>query len=108
MSVKVNIKEEPLTKIKVNVKDNSSTKVEVNKTAVSMSNEWSQILNKPFSFVDEKQFSTNEGILKFKTISYNDLSNKPTIEGVPVINDKTFSDFGLEEASILDIEKMFS
>lgn len=94
--------------VKVNIKGDSSTKVEVSGAAVLSSNEWSDVLNKPFSSVDKEQFSTDSGVLRFKTISYNDLKDKPSIEGVPLVKDKSFADLGLEEASILDIEKMFS
>ena len=70
--------------------------------------DWEQIENKPFETVDDETLSIDGGVLKFKMGSYNDLIDHPSIEKVELKGDKTFADFGMEECSILDIEKMFS
>ena len=69
---------------------------------------WKDIENKPFDSVDNKTLSTTGGVLKFKTASYNDLTDHPSIEKVVLKGNKTFADLGMEECSILDIEKIFS
>lgn len=38
---------------------------------------------------------------------YEQLRNKPSIEGVTLISDKTFADFGYEKATPHDIDKEF-
>lgn len=69
---------------------------------------WSSIMDKPFNTVDGETLSTEGGVLRFKTGSYKDLTDKPSIEGVALVDDKSFEELGLTECSILDIEKMFA
>lgn len=69
---------------------------------------WSSIMDKPFNTVDGETLSTEGGVLRFKTGSYEDLSDLPSIEGIKLVDDKTFAELGMEECSILDIEKMFT
>lgn len=71
------------------------------------SSDWEGVTNKPFDTVDEDTLSTEDGVLKFKTGSYNQLTNHPSIEDVTLKGNKTFAELGMEECSILDIEKMF-
>ena len=75
---------------------------------VPTNSDWATITNKPFDAVDDKTLSTEGGVLRFKTGSYESLSDLPSIEGVQLVDDKTFADLGMEECSILSIEKMFS
>ena len=69
---------------------------------------WEKINDKPFETVDEETLSTEGGVLRFRTGSYEDLSDLPSIEGVKLVDDKSFEDLGMEECSILSIEKMFN
>ena len=75
---------------------------------VPTGSDWSIIINKPFETVDDETLSTEDGTLKFKMGSYNQLTDHPSIEGVTLEDNKTFAELGMEECSILDIEKMFS
>ena len=75
---------------------------------VPINSRWGDIENKPFDTVDDKTLSTEDGVLRFKTASYEDLTDLPSIEGVKLVHDKTFEELGMEECSILDIEKMFT
>lgn len=75
---------------------------------VPTSSEWDTITDKPFETVDDETLSTEGGVLKFKSGSYKQLTDRPSIEGVTLEDNKTFAQLGMEECSILDIEKMFS
>lgn len=75
---------------------------------VSVSRTWNEVSEKPFETVDNETLSTEGGVLRFKTGSYEDLTDIPSIEGVKLIDNKTFEELGMEECSILDIEKMFA
>ena len=75
---------------------------------VPINSRWGDIENKPFDTVDEKTLSTEGGVLRFKTGSYDDLTDKPSIEGVSLADNKTFAELGMQECSMLDIEKMFA
>lgn len=76
--------------------------------AIPTSSKWETITNKPFETVDDETLSTEDGILKFKMGSYKQLTDRPSIEDVTLKGNKTFAELGMEECSILDIEKMFS
>ena len=80
----------------------------ISNNIVAGSSDWEQIENKPFETVDNETLSTTGGVLKFKMGSYNDLTDLPSIEDVTLKGNKTFADFGMDECSILEIEKMFS
>lgn len=82
--------------------------VNVNNENLINGGTWIDIENKPFDSVDDETLSTSGGVLKFKTASYNNLTDIPSIEDVALKGNKTFADFGIEECSILDIEKIFS
>lgn len=69
---------------------------------------WEEVEDKPFETVDDETLSTEDGVLKFKMGSYKQLTDRPSIEGVTLEDNKTFAELGMEECSILDIEKMFS
>ena len=81
---------------------------DISKNITVRGSDWEQIENKPFETVDDKTLSTVGGVLKFKMGSYNDLTDIPSIEDVALKGNKTFAELGMEECSILDIEKMFS
>lgn len=42
----------------------------------------------------------------FVNLDYNFLVNKPTINGVEVIHDKSIEDYGMEEMTNLEVEEM--
>lgn len=42
----------------------------------------------------------------FVNLDYNFLFNKPTINGVEVIHDKSIEDYGMEEMTNLEVEEM--
>ena len=75
---------------------------------IPTSRTWDEVSDKPFNTVDSETLSTEGGVLRFKTASYENLSDLPSIEGVKLVDDKTFEELGMEECSILDIEKMFT
>lgn len=75
---------------------------------IPTNSDWNAVTNKPFETVDGKTLSTEGGVLRFKTASYKDLTGKPSIEGVSLVDDKTFAELGMQECSMLDIEKMFA
>ena len=81
---------------------------DVNKNVLVKGVDWTDIESKPFETVDDETLSTVGGVLKFKMGSYNDLTDTPSIEDVALKGNKTFADLGMNECSILDIEKMFS
>lgn len=69
---------------------------------------WSKLQEKPFEEVDNDTLTVTNGVLKFSKGSYNQLTDRPSIENVTLEGNKTFAELGLEECSILSIEKMFS
>ena len=75
---------------------------------IPISRTWDEVSEKPFKTVDGETLSTEGGVLRFKTGSYEDLTDIPSIEGVKLVDDKSFEELGMEECSILDIEKMFA
>lgn len=80
----------------------------VNNVNLIKGDDWNDVENKPFESVDGKTLSTYGGVLHFRTASYNDLYDHPYIEGVELKGNKTFASLGMEECSMLDIEKLFS
>ena len=94
--------------VKVSV-GQSPFKVSVGQSSVNIFNtEWERIKNKPFNSVDEETLDTIGGILKFRTASYESLTDLPSIENIELKGNKNFEDLGLQECSILDIERMFT
>lgn len=75
---------------------------------VPLSSAWANIEDKPFESVDGETLAVSSGVLHFKTGSYEALSDLPSIEGVKLIDDRKLDELGVEECSILDIEKLFS
>ena len=94
--------------IKAYLQSSDPITADINKHVLVKGSDWEQIENKPFETVDDETLSTVGGVLKFKMGSYNDLTDTPSIEDVTLKGNKTFADLGMEECSILDIEKMFS
>lgn len=109
MAIKVSIKD-PLS-AKISIKEASPIKVSIQNSLVYEKESWDTLEGKPFETLDENTFKVEGGILKIKTSlssSYKNLSELPSIEGVTLIDNKTFSELGLEEASILSIKNLFN
>lgn len=49
-----------------------------------------------------------ENIINIGTKNYKELYNKPSIEGVTLINDKSFEDLGAKSLTNLEIEKLIN
>ena len=97
---------EPIT---AKVAPDSPTSANMNPTSIiPLSNNWQSIEDKPFESVDGETLAVSNGVLHFKTGSYEALSDLPSIEGVTLIDDRKLDELGIEECSILDIEKLFS
>lgn len=97
---------EPIT---AKVSSASPASASMNPTSiVPLSSAWANIEDKPFESVDGETLAVSNGVLHFKTGSYKDLSNLPSIEGMALVDDKSFEELGMKECSILDIEKMFT
>ena len=94
--------------IKVSV-NSSPIKAAVSKSPINILNtEWDKVKNKPFDSVDEETLDTTDGVLRFRTASYESLTDLPSIENIELKGNKNFEDLGLQECSILDIERMFT
>ena len=94
--------------ITAHLSDEERYTADANKNVLVKSVDWTDIKSKPFETVDDGTLSTVGGVLKFKMGSYNDLTDTPSIEDVALKGNRTFADLGMDECSILDIEKMFS
>lgn len=56
-------------------------------------------------FKNQQDFTADFGtVTKVSTDDYNNLINKPSIEGVTLQGDKTFSQLGLDEITPQDID----
>lgn len=87
----------------------SKIKANINSGSINVLNtEWDKVKNKPFDSVDEETLDTTDGVLRFRTASYESLIDLPSIENIELKGNKNFEDLGLQECSILDIERMFT
>ena len=62
------------------------------------------------NFENEKKTNIELGASHTENLlanDYNTLKNQPSIEGVKLINDKTFEDLGLSEVDNIEIDKLF-
>ena len=89
----------------------SAYEIAVNHGFIGSEKEWLISLQGETPYIDKNGYwcigELNTGIKATPSISYNNLENKPTINGIEIDGDLTLQDLGIQEMSDDDINQLF-